>query len=346
MSRRNKNISLNYPGLFDDLDFEKSFADLPIHPSIARHAERVSLSGGEKKDENQASDIASPVATSEHDKIMFISFGSGSSGNCAYIGDSDGGFLIDAGVDYEKVVAELKRNNIPMSAIHGICLTHDHRDHTHYAYAFARKHRNIPIFCTLRALNGLLRRHNTSRRIKDYHHPIYKEIPFTIGNFTITAFEVMHDGTDNAGFHISHRAGTFVVATDLGCISERAEYYLRQANYMVLEANYDAKMLADSSYPEYLKARIADRNGHLDNAVTAQFLADCYTSELKYVFLCHLSNENNTPERALETVTNTLTDHNITIGTGCDTPSDRQAMLQLVALPRLDSSMLYILRHQ
>ncbi len=344
MSRRNKITPSGAPGLFDDLDFEKSFSDLPIHPSIARHAERVSLSGGAKETKQEVSDIATPLATTEHDKLMFISFGSGSSGNCSFIGDTDGGFLIDAGVDIEKVIAELKKHNIPMSAIHGICITHDHRDHTHYAYAFARKYRNIPIYCTPRALNGLLRRHNTSRRIKDYHHPIYKEIPFTIGNFTITAFEVMHDGTDNAGFHIAHKAGTFVVATDLGCISERADFYLRQANYLMLEANYDAQMLANGPYPEYLKARIADTNGHLDNAITAKFIAESYTSELKYVFLCHLSNENNTPEQALATVSKALSARNITIGTGCDTPSDREAMLQLVALPRFESSMLYIFR--
>lgn len=346
MARRNKNIPTGTPGLFDDLDFEKSFSTLPIHPAIARHAERVSLSGGAKNEQSDTSDISVPVATTEQDKIMFISFGSGSSGNCAYIGDADGGFLIDAGVDIEKVVAELKKHNIAMSAIHGICLTHDHRDHTHYAYTFARKHRHIPIYCTPRALNGLLRRHNTSRRIKDYHRPIYKEIPFTIGNFTITAFEVMHDGTDNAGFHITHKAGTFAVATDLGCISERADFYLRQANFLMLEANYDARMLADGPYPEYLKSRIADANGHLDNAITARFIAESYSPDLKYVFLCHLSNENNTPEKALATVTETLTAQNITIGAGCDTPADREAMLQLIALPRFDSSMLYTLRRQ
>lgn len=346
MARRNKfKSNNNSPGLFDDLAFEQSFSELPIHPEIARYAERMSLSGGDsKQDSDKESDITMPLTANKQDKIVFMSFGSGSSGNCAYIGDDEGGFLIDAGVDGDTVMAELKRNNIAASNIKGICLTHDHRDHTHYAYTIARKHRHIPIYCTLRALNGLLRRHNTSRRIKDYHCAIYKETPFKLGNFTITAFEVMHDGTDNAGFFIEHPAGRFVVATDLGCISTRADFYMRQANYLVIEANYDAKMLAEGTYPEYLKARIATDNGHLDNAVTAKYVSEIYSEELRYVFLCHLSNENNTPEVALRTVKEALAEKNITTGEGCDTPADREAMLQVVALPRLESSMLYTFR--
>lgn len=345
MARRNKLNQANSPGLFDDLDFERSFSTLPIHPDIARHAERVQMSGGEHREEpSTQSDITEPLTANKQEKIMFMSFGSGSSGNCAYIGDEDGGFLIDAGVEIDTVLEELKRNNIPVSLIKGICLTHDHRDHTHCAYTLIRKHRHIALHCTLRALNGLLRRHNTSRRIKDYHSPIYKETPFKIGNFTITAFEVMHDGTDNAGFYIEHSAGKFVVATDLGCISERADHYMRQANYLMIESNYDAKMLADGPYPEYLKARIATNNGHLDNAETARFVSEIYNEELRYVFLCHLSNENNTPETALSTMKEALGEKGITMGSGCDTPEDREAMLQVVALPRLKSSMLYIFR--
>ena len=46
----------------------------------------------------------------------------------------------------------------------------------------------------------MLRRHSLSRRIKDYHRAVYKEFDFSIGNFVITPFEVLHDGTDNCGF--------------------------------------------------------------------------------------------------------------------------------------------------
>lgn len=347
MSRRTK-ISFNgSAGLFDDLDFEQSLTSLPVHPDIARHAEKVRLSGGIATDKDGVGDdeLSQPVALDvDADSIRFMSLGSGSSGNCAYIGDSDGGFLVDAGIDPVKVEEALKANGLSFAKIHGIILTHDHRDHTQYAYTIVRKNRHIPIFCTNKAMNGLLRRHSISRRIKDYHRAIFKEIPFNIGRFEITAFEVMHDGTDNVGFFIRHGERTFAVATDLGSISERADYYLRQADFMVLEANYDSEMLIHGSYPEYLKARIIASNGHLDNAVTARFLAEAWSKRLRYVFLCHLSHENNTPEKAISAVKGALESVGITVGGGCDTPTDREADVQLVALPRHDPSIFYTLR--
>lgn len=279
------------------------------------------------------------------DKLSFISFGSGSSGNCAYIGDSSTGLLIDAGVDMTTVVVELRRNGIDMSAIKGIVLTHDHSDHVRFVYAIVRKFRHIGVYCTPRTLNGMLRRHSISNRIKDYHRPIYKEHPFTIGNFTLTAFEVMHDGTDNSGFFITHGNHNIAVATDLGCVSERADHYMRRANYLMIEANYDSAMLAAGSYPEYLKARIRSDNGHLDNEDTARFLKQAYTPALRNIFLCHLSKDNNTPEIALRVVGDALRAAGVTeIGDCSGSPYSRMAPVQLMALPRFDSSGLITLR--
>ena len=273
------------------------------------------------------------------DKLSFISFGSGSSG------DSSTGLLIDAGVDMTTVVAELRRNGIDMSAIKGIVLTHDHSDHVRYVYTIVRKYRHIGVYCTPRTLNGMLRRHSISNRIKDYHRPIYKEHPFTIGNFTLTAFEVMHDGTDNSGFFITHGRHNIAVATDLGCVSERADHYMRRANYLMIEANYDSAMLAAGSYPEYLKARIRSDNGHLDNEVTARFVAQAYTPALRNIFLCHLSKDNNTPEIALRVVGDALRAAGVTeIGDCSGSPYSRMAPVQLMALPRFDSSGLITLR--
>jgi phosphoribosyl 1,2-cyclic phosphodiesterase len=189
-----------------------------------------------------------------------------------------------------------------------------------------------------------MRRHSISRRLKDYQVNIYKEIPFEIDNFTITAFEVMHDGTDNAGFFIEHDDRAFTIATDLGSISERADHYMRRADYLVIESNYDLNMLRFGNYPEYLKSRIRNVNGHMDNNDTAEYLAKIYTDKLKYVFLCHLSADNNTPEEALKASRTALEGIGVTIGNGEDTVSDRAAQLQLVALPRLESSRMYTLR--
>lgn len=236
-------------------------------------------------------------------KLFYLSMGSGSSGNSCYIGTKRGGIIIDAGVKADQIEAMLRANGIDISKIYGVLLTHDHSDHVKYVYTLVRNHKHLRVFCTNRVLGGIMRRHSISKRLKDYHHPIFKEIPFTLGDLEITAFEVPHDGTDNMGFSITFDNRNFVLATDLGAVKERARFYMSRANYLVIEANYDLAMLKNGRYPEYLKARIQTDGGHLDNMQTASFLSEIINPQLRNIFLCHLSQDNNTPQKALAAVT-------------------------------------------
>lgn len=339
-------------GLFDNLGDNMLFpeaAPLPVSPDIERAAKRH-LEEQERKRTRELFTTPEEMFTpledvAPIDQLQYISFGSGSSGNCTYIGDSKTGILIDAGVDIAKVTLELQRNGIPMTRIKGILLTHDHSDHVRYVYAIAKKYRHIGVYCTPKTLNGLLRRHSISNRIKDYHRPIYKEHPFRVGDFEVTAFEVSHDGTDNSGYFLRRGKHHIAVATDLGCVTERADFYMRQANYLMIEANYDDTMLEAGPYPEYLKARIRSANGHLDNEVTAAYLRAIYTPNLRNIFLCHLSKDNNTPEIALDLVEQALKEAGVVaVGDCSGSPYARLAPVQLMALPRFDSSGLITLR--
>lgn len=315
------------PGLFDKIDdfserLDSGFEIIPPEKmeDIARRYAKPEII-----------DEMPPLEAS--DRVFFMSFGSGSSGNCAYIGDRNGGFLIDAGIDAKKVTASLQANGISMDRVAGIILTHDHHDHISQAYSLLRANRHMRLYCTPRTFNGILRRHNISRRIKDYHTPIYKEFTFKIGRFEITPFEVMHDGSDNAGFHISHADRTITVATDLGCISSRVDHYMRLADTIIIEANYDLQMLRNGSYPEHLKARIIADNGHLDNAVTARYLALIHSDKMRNIYLCHLSHDNNAPQIALEAVGDALSAVH---------PPEAPA-IRLIALPRYATTPLYTL---
>lgn len=322
------------PSLFDDYD-NPADRDISL-PGLERHIKVV--------EQSRTAEVA-PLGPVEADRrVLYISFGSGSSGNCTFIGTRSEGILIDAGVDDRRVQAELTRNNLSLDNVKGIILTHDHGDHIRYAYSLLRRHRHMGLYCTPKAFNGILRRHNVSRRIKDYHRPIYKEMPFELAGFKITPFEVNHDGTDNVGFHIAQPGFDFTVATDLGSIGERADHYMRLASFLMIESNYDMSMLVNGHYPEYLKARIMADNGHMDNDVTARYVASIYRPQLKYVFLCHLSNDNNTPEIALRTVTGALMKHGVTVGDGTNTPAAMTASIQVMALPRFESTGIIPLR--
>lgn len=268
--------------------------------------------------------------------ISFVSFGSGSSGNSCYVGTPSGGVIVDAGVSPELIVSTLKASGVNMTKVSGICLTHDHSDHVRYAYKLLRMHKHLRLYCTNRVLNAILRRHSISKRIKDYHVPIFKEFPFSLGGFEITAFDVPHDAADNAGFCFRYGNKCFVMATDLGEISERARHYMAQANFLVIEANYDLDMLLRGPYPEYLKARIRTSRGHMDNSDTARFLAEIASPQLRYIFLCHLSIDNNTPEKALSVIQSALQAKGFSVGDCSESIASRNCDLQLMALPRFD----------
>ena len=287
---------------------------------------------------------AEEAAMKTQQSMRFISLGSGSSGNCAYIGTETQGVLIDAGVDSKKVFASLADNGIKPEMVKGVILTHDHGDHVRYAYSIARNNKHIRIYCTLRVLNGIFRRHSISRRLKEVHESIFKEIPFSLAGMQFTAFDVSHDGTDNAGFFVEYGTQHFAIATDLGCITERARFYMTKADYLMIEANYDSEMLDNGKYPEYLKDRIRADNGHLDNKVTAEFVANSCDKRLKYVFLCHLSNDNNTPEIACRVVSEALKAKGRIVGTGEGLIDADSAAVQVVALPRFDNSRWFVLK--
>ena len=207
-----------------------------------------------------------------------------------------------------------------------------------------RNNRHMKVYCTNRVLNAILRRHDISKRIKDYHIPIFKEIPFKAGDLEITAFEVPHDGQDNMGFSISFGERNFVIATDMGEVWPRARHYMSLADYLMIESNYDLWMLRNGRYPEFLKARIQTIRGHMDNEATAAFLKEIYSSRLKHIFLCHLSKDNNTPEIALDKVRASLEAAGVKVGSGMETLEDRQADVQLTALPRYEASRLFVFR--
>ena len=316
------------------------------HPTLPFEEDDVVVPEKRSEPSRRQSDdeLAIPAGDTDDDRLYYISLASGSSGNSCYIGSRAGGVIVDAGIRADEIADKLDAAGISMRHVKGLLLTHDHSDHVKYSYNLLRTYRHLSLYCTPRVINGLLRRHSISRRIKEYHTPIFKEIPFRVGDFEITAFEVPHDGSDNMGFSIDFGDRHFVLATDLGEVSDRARFYMSRANYLVIEANYDSEMLRLGRYPEYLKARIRTGNGHLDNVQTAEFLSEIINPELKYIFLCHLSKDNNTPALALSTVADALRAKGITVGRAEETLSDRKADVQLMALPRFDATRKFTFR--
>lgn len=266
----------------------------------------------------------------ERSDVRFISLASGSSGNCYYLGYKDYGILIDAGIGVRTIKKRLKGFNIPMESIRAAFITHDHADHIKAVGHLGEK-LHIPIYTTATIHEGINKSYCVTEKLYTSVYHIEKERPMQLADFTIEAFEVPHDGTDNVGYCIKIDGKVFSFLTDLGEITEVAARYIKKANYLVLEANYDEDMLRMGPYPAYLKERIAGKNGHLSNIETANFLAENIHPELKQIWLCHLSKDNNHPELAYKTVELKLKAKGVCIGKD----------VELTALKRMTPSELY-----
>ena len=61
--------------------------------------------------------------------LNFISFGSGSSGNCYFLYTETEGLLIDAGIGIRTLKKYFTDYGLTDKTINGILVTHDHADH-------------------------------------------------------------------------------------------------------------------------------------------------------------------------------------------------------------------------
>lgn len=263
-------------------------------------------------------------------KIKFISLASGSSGNCYFLGTDAYGILVDAGIGIRTIKKHLKDFGIGLDMIRAVFITHDHADHIKAVGHLGEKF-GIPVYSTPEIHAGINKSYCVTEKLSICVRHLSKGVRIQIEDFGITAFEVPHDGTDNVGYCIEADGKTFSFLTDLGHITPDAAKYICKANYLILEANYDEEMLKMGPYPQYLKERIAGPNGHMSNRETAEFLAENINEKMKYIWLCHLSKDNNHPELACKTVELSLKDKGVLVGKD----------VQLIALKRNTPSEVY-----
>lgn len=248
--------------------------------------------------------------------VKFICFGSGSSGNCYYLGTDDYGIVIDMGIGTRTFKKYMRDYGLSFGKLNAILVTHDHTDHVKSVGAFSNEF-HLPVFATQAVHQGMQRNHFMYKKIPDSNKRYITEgTAFEAGPFRVTPFAVPHDSSANCGYFIEFQSGAnFCIITDAGCFTDEMNRFIPQTNYLVVEANYDDTMLESGSYPPYLKRRIRSERGHMDNAETARILATHLTEKTRRIWLCHLSEENNHPELARKTVETALANAGFQVGT-------------------------------
>ncbi len=246
--------------------------------------------------------------------LRFISIGSGSSGNCYYLQTANDALLIDAGVGIRTIKKHLHNYGLRLDSVNRILITHDHADHVKAVGVISTEY-DIPVYAIPEVHAGIFRNYCVQKKIPSNNvKTLHKGEEITLGDFQVTPFAVPHDSSGNVGYRIVVDNVVFCLMTDVGHVTEDMQQYIAEANYLVIEANYDEEMLKNGPYPQYLKTRIDGPTGHLSNVACGEAIANYATGELKHVWLCHLSEENNHPVLALKTVEHTLRNYGIIAG--------------------------------
>lgn len=246
--------------------------------------------------------------------LNFISLGSGSSGNCYFIFSETEGFFIDAGIGIRVIKKLLRSNGLSLDRVKAVFVTHDHADHIKAVGNLANDY-NIPVYATSLVHEGINKNYCVTSKLTSEHiRYINKEETIRFGDFEITPFEVPHDSSDNVGYTVRQGNVTFCLITDIGHVTDTIAKQVQQANYLVLESNHDEDMLQMGPYPAYLKGRISSGKGHLSNREAGRLLAEHASEELRRVWLCHLSEENNHPELARKTIDAVLRSYGLIAG--------------------------------
>ena len=218
--------------------------------------------------------------------MEFHVLASGSKGNATFIYDQQCGILIDCGITRKQLLFKLNQLGFQENDITYVFLTHDHYDHN----------KNIHIFDA-----GKI--YSAKKNIKDLdeYHTL---VPYThrqFGVFDVFTLRTSHDASDPIGFVISNGQEQLLYMTDTGYVSQKNRQFMKNLDYYIIESNHDIEMLMATKRPMFLKNRILNDMGHLNNDYSAHLMCEVIGEKTKEIVLAHLSQEANTEELALAT---------------------------------------------
>ncbi|MEM3675587.1 MAG: MBL fold metallo-hydrolase [Thermoplasmataceae archaeon] len=230
------------------------------------------------------------------DVLKFKIISSGSRGNSSIIWDSSDIIMIDCGITLKRYLGAVP-GEIPSDASRSLLVSHEHWDHAS----------GVKLF-TGRGKFDLYARNKTLSAMGVAGYNIGDEI--AIGNFRILAMPVPHDAADPVGFIIKWKNRKITVVSDLGRVPDDLVENAMGSDLLAFEANHDVEMLKLGSYPENLKRRILSDMGHLSNEQSAEAVGRIVAPHTR-VILTHISQQNNTPETAIEAITSHLKNRGI-----------------------------------
>ncbi len=228
--------------------------------------------------------------------MRFASLGSGSRGNATLIEAGGTRLLIDCGFSARETERRLSRLGVAAETLDAVLVTHEHGDHIRGVGAMARRYQ-LPVWMS----DGTRRNHRCGK-LPDLNSFSSHQAPFMIGDIRVAPFPVPHDARETVQFTFDANQLKFGMLTDSGAVTPHIVELLQGCDALILECNHDPIMLAEGPYPPPLQARVSGQLGHLSNQQAADLLCRIDHGRLSHLMAAHLSEKNNRPQLAKETL--------------------------------------------
>lgn len=188
--------------------------------------------------------------------------------------------MLDCGLTKKYLFETMRKEGIDPAQLDALFITHTHSDHIKQLKVFS----HLPVYsvCPL----------EIGTRLTPYES-------FEINDLKITPIAASHDAEGCCGYLFEHEETSLVYLTDTGYVSKTNMELMKNLDYYILESNHDVEMLMNTKRPFSLKSRIYSDQGHLCNEDCAYVLSQVIGEKTKEITLAHLSEEANTPEKAL-----------------------------------------------
>jgi phosphoribosyl 1,2-cyclic phosphodiesterase len=228
---------------------------------------------------------------------LFCPLASGSKGNAIYVESRTTKLLIDNGLSFKALQERLEAIQVDVHTLEGVLVTHEHGDHIR-GLERLQKVCSIPILANKDTARAILEEVNKPLEFKIFA----TGETFQFGDITIHPFSIQHDTLDPVAFTLSFDGIKIGVCADLGFVTSLVRNHLKDCDYLYIEANHEPSMVHACRRPPTYKQRVLSRQGHISNEACAELVEAIGHSNLKHIYLAHLSEECNNPELALKTV--------------------------------------------
>jgi phosphoribosyl 1,2-cyclic phosphodiesterase len=236
--------------------------------------------------------------------IRFSLLGSGSNGNATLVASPSCKILIDNGLSFKRLAERASAIGETLDDLEAVFVTHEHSDHTNGLGVLARR-LGVPVYMTRGTRENLPRAVGALPDVR----LLDAGTELRLDGLVVNSFSISHDAADPVSYVVRCAGAKLGFAGDLGHASQLVQARLRDSHALVLESNYCPEMLRRGSYPAAIQQRIRGRQGHLSNEAAGALLSSMVHPALRLVVLVHISEENNTAERAYATAQDALGGH-------------------------------------